>query len=97
MNATQKVLSCHKSGNFIPSYALQFKKVMPEDMDAFLEENNLVWTVIDLGPWLGMVAKFYKRNDELDNPLSNEAEHTNERKALGNEEFTELKNVWGVK
>lgn len=91
MNATQKVLSCHGSGNFIPAYALQNKQVTPEEMDEFLEENNLVWDVFDLGPWLGMVAMFYKRDDEFDDPESNEAENTKGRTALGNEEFDELK------
>ncbi|WP_165004681.1 MULTISPECIES: hypothetical protein [unclassified Enterococcus] len=91
MNATQKVLSCHRSGNFIPAYALQNKQVTPEEMDEFLAENDLVWTVSDLGPWLGMVAMFYKRNEEFDDPKSNEASQPKRRTALGNKEFTEMK------
>lgn len=91
MNATQKVLSCHSSGNFIPAYALQSKKVTPEEMDEFLKENDLVWAVYDLGPCLGMVAMFYKRNEEFDDPSTNNAGQLKRRKAIGNEEFSELK------
>ena len=91
MNASQKVLSCHGSGNFIPAYALQNKQVTPEEMDEFLKENDLVWEIRSLGPSLGIVAMFYKRDEEFDDPSTSHAEKLGGRKALGNEEFTELK------
>lgn len=59
--AGRRVISCHKSGNFIVGFDLQLNSITPEEMNEFLEENQLSWSVADLGPVLGTAAFFYER------------------------------------